>query len=135
MGRLQLPVIQYLTRWFQVDFVDIVSDTGPVGVLAPIPILKEPVPAIGGLFVGDEGNDQVEVDGYGLLNLRMSYQATDRVVLFLHVDNLLDTEYETFGVLAEIEIVELDEAPGAADPRFVSPGASRSAFAGVRFRF
>ena len=86
------------------------------------------------VFVGDEGNDQAEVDGYGLVNLRSSYQATDRVVLFLRVDNLLDTEYETFGVLAEIEI-ELDEAPGAADPRFVSPGAPRSAFAGVRFTF
>ena len=86
------------------------------------------------VFVGDEGNDQPEVDGYGLVNLRTSYQATDRIVLFLRVDNLLDTEYETFGVLAEIEI-ELEEAPGAADPRFVSPGAPRSAFAGVRFRF
>ncbi len=86
------------------------------------------------VFVGDEGNNQAEVDGYGLLNLRTAYQATDRVVLFLRVDNLLDTEYETFGVLAEIEI-ELEEAPGAADPRFVSPGAPRSAFAGVRFRF
>ena len=86
------------------------------------------------VFVGDEGNNQAEVDGYGLLNLRTAYQATDGVVLFLRVDNLLDTEYETFGVLAEIEI-ELEEAPGAADPRFVSPGAPRSAFAGVRFRF
>ena len=36
-GRVQLPVIQYLTRWFHVDFVDIVSDTGPVGVLAHNP--------------------------------------------------------------------------------------------------
>ena len=85
------------------------------------------------VFVGDEGNDQAELDGYGLINLRTSYQATDNVVLFLRVDNLLDTKYETFGVLAEIEI-ELDEAPDAADPRFVSPGAPRSAFAGIRFR-
>ena len=86
------------------------------------------------VFVGDEGNDQAEVDGYGLVNLRTSYQATDGVVLFLRVDNLLDTEYETFGVLAEIEI-ELDEVPAAADPRFVSPGAPRGTFAGVRFQF
>ena len=79
------------------------------------------------VFVGDEGNDQAEVDGYGLLNLRTSYQATDRVALFLRVDNLLDTEYETFGVLAEIEI-ELDEAPGAADPGSSAPArrAARS---------
>ena len=86
------------------------------------------------VFVGDEGNDQADLDGYGLVNLRTSYQATDNVVVFLRVDNLLATEYETFGVLAEIEI-ELDEAPAAADPRFVSPGAPRGAFAGVRFRF
>ena len=86
------------------------------------------------VFVGDEGNDQAELDGYGLINLRTSYKATDTVDLFLRVDNLLDTKYETFGVLAEVEIA-LAEAPGAADPRFVSPGAPRSAFAGIRFRF
>ena len=86
------------------------------------------------VFVGDEGNDQAEVDGYDLFNLRTSYQATDDVTLFLRVDNLLDTNYETFGVLAEIEI-ELEEAPEATDPRFVSPGAPRGAFAGVRFQF
>ena len=86
------------------------------------------------VFVGDEGNDQTYLEGYGLVNLRTSYQATDNMVLFLRVDNLLDTEYETFGVLAEIEI-ELKEVPGAGDPRFVSPGAPRSAFAGVRFTF
>ncbi|MDP6580187.1 MAG: TonB-dependent receptor, partial [Vicinamibacterales bacterium] len=86
------------------------------------------------VFVGDEGNDQAELAGYGLVNLRTSYQMSDQVELFLRVDNLLDTEYETFGALAEIEI-ELDEAPGASDPRFVGPGAPRSAFAGVRVGF
>ena len=34
---VQLPVNQYLTRRFDVEFVDIVSDTGPVGVLAHDP--------------------------------------------------------------------------------------------------
>ena len=86
------------------------------------------------VFVGDEGNDQAELAGYGIVNLRTSYQATEHVRLFFRVDNLLDTEHVTFGVLAEIEL-ELDEAPDAADPRFVSPGAPRSAFTGVRVRF
>ena len=36
-GRVQLPVIHYLTRRFHVEFVDIVSDTGPVGALAHDP--------------------------------------------------------------------------------------------------
>ena len=86
------------------------------------------------VFAGDEGNDQAELDGYGLVNLRTSYQVTEHLEMFLRVDNLLDNEFETFGALAEIEI-ELDEAPGATDPRFVSPGAPRSAFAGARFQF
>ncbi len=86
------------------------------------------------VFAGDEGNDQAELDGYGLVNLRTSYQVTEHLELFLRMDNLLDTEFETFGALAEIEI-ELDEAPGATDPRFVSPGTPRSAFAGARVKF
>ena len=86
------------------------------------------------VFVGDEGNDQAPLDGYGVVNLRTSYQAHENIALFLRVDNLLDAEYETFGALAKIEI-ELSEAPGASDPRFVGPGAPRSAFAGLRFRF
>ena len=86
------------------------------------------------IFVGDEGNDQEELDGYGVLNLRSSYHVRDDLELFVRVDNLLDQEYSTFGVLAEVEL-QLEEAPGADDPRFVSPSLPRSAFAGVRFRF
>jgi hypothetical protein len=50
------------------------------------------------------------------------------------VYNLFDAEYATFGALAEVEI-DLEGAPEADLPRFVSPGAPRSAFAGVRVRF
>jgi outer membrane receptor protein involved in Fe transport len=85
-------------------------------------------------FHGDEGNDQEPLEGYGILNFRTAYSLNDRVELFARVNNLLDAEYATFGALAEVEI-ELDEAPEASDPRFVSPGAPRSAFAGVRLRF
>ncbi len=86
------------------------------------------------VFLGDEGNDQLPVDGYGVTNLRSSYRVNDSVELFVRIDNLFDTDYETFGLLAEIEI-DLEEAPNADDPRFLSPGAPRSGFAGVRVQF
>jgi outer membrane receptor protein involved in Fe transport len=86
------------------------------------------------VFLGDEGNDQLPVDGYGVANLRSSYRLTDTVELFARVNNLLDTDYETFGLLAELEI-ELNEVPNADDPRFLSPGAPRSGFAGIRVQF
>ena len=85
-------------------------------------------------FLGDEGNDQEPLPGYGLANLRSSYAISDRVRLLGRVDNLFNADYSTFGVLAQIEI-ELAEAPDASVPRFVSPGAPRSAFVGLRVEF
>jgi hypothetical protein len=49
--------------------------------------------------------------------------------LFVHVDNLLDEGYETFGVFGEADEVLGDEF---ADSRFLSPAAPRAAWVGVR---
>ena len=97
-------------------------------------VAVETVVASSRIFVGDEGNDQAELAGYGIVNLRSSYRFERGVELVARVDNLLDTRYATAGVLAELEI-HLREVPDAGDPRFVGPGAPRSAFAGVRVRF
>ena len=86
------------------------------------------------VFLGDEGNDQLPVDGYAVANLRSSYRLNDALELFVRIDNLYNTDYETFGLLAEIEI-DLAEVPGADDPRFLSPGPPRSGFAGIRIQF
>ena len=94
----------------------------------------EAVVASSRFFVGDEGNDQVPLDGYGVVNLRSSYRFANGVELFARVENLLDARYATSGVLAELE-VPLREVPDASDPRFVGPGMPRSAFGGVRVRF
>lgn len=86
------------------------------------------------IFVGDEGNDQEPLEGYGIVHFRTAYRVGENIELFARVHNVFDAEYATFGVLAEVEL-ELDEAPGAEIPRFVSPGAPRSLFAGVRVEF
>ena len=86
------------------------------------------------IFVGDEGNDQARLGGYGVVNLRSSYRLDQGVELFVRVENLLDARYATAGVLAELELY-LHEVPDATDPRFIGPGQPRSAFAGVRVRF
>ena len=85
-------------------------------------------------FLGDEGNDQIPLAGYGVVNLRSAYRFDNGVELFARIDNLLDRRYATSGVLAELEIF-LREVPDASDPRFIGPGMPRSAFGGVRVRF
>ncbi len=94
----------------------------------------ETVVASDRVFVGDEGNDQVRLDGYGVVNLRSTYRLDQGVELFVRVENLLDARYATAGVLAELEVF-LHEVPDASDPRFIGPGQPRSAFAGVRVQF
>jgi len=85
-------------------------------------------------FLGDQGNDQEPIAGYGILNLRSSYPINDRLEVFATVNNLLNYRYATFGVLAELEL-ELEEAPGIEDSRFVGPGAPRGIWGGLRIRF
>ncbi len=97
-------------------------------------VMLETVTASSRVFVGDEGNDQARLAGYGIVNLRSVYRAGEHVEIFARVDNLFDRRYATFGALAELEVF-LSEVPNASDPRFVSPGIPRSAFAGLRVRF
>ena len=97
-------------------------------------IALEAVTSSNRVLVGDEGNDQLPLNGYQVINVRSSLELTRTTELFIRIDNISNTRYETFGALAELE-VPLHEAPNATDPRFVAPGAPRSAFAGIRARF
>jgi iron complex outermembrane recepter protein len=87
------------------------------------------VASSGAYFRGDEGNLLDGLDGYSVLNLRAEYRFSERASLFASVDNLLDEEYETFGLFGDA-----DEVLGAEfdEPFFVGPGAPRAAWIGVR---
>lgn len=79
---------------------------------------------------GDESNQLDTTDDYAIVNLVGSYQITRNFSVFARVENLFDTDYETFGLLGEP-----DEIPGFEtfdDPRFLGPGAPISGFIGVR---
>ncbi len=85
---------------------------------------------------GDESNQLSEVSGYTTLSMRARYNINDSLELFAKVDNLLDREYESFGLLGE-EPGEL-EVPIIADltnPVFLGAGAPRAAFLGLRYNF
>jgi outer membrane receptor protein involved in Fe transport len=81
---------------------------------------------------GDEANLDDEIDGYTVFDLRGEYQATDKLKLFTKVENVFDTEYETFGLYGEP-----DEVLGSEyeDPRFLSSGSPRAVWAGIHYQF
>ena len=87
-----------------------------------------------GVFVrGDESNQLGRLDDYETVNIRSKYQINKTFKLFARVDNLLDEEYFSFGLLGEP-----NEVPGFesfTDNRFVGVGAPRSVVIGVSASF
>ena len=82
-------------------------------------------------FRGDEGNLLDTIDGYTVVNARASYQFNKNVSVFANVNNLLDTDYETFGLLGEPDEI----FPEFENPRFVGVGSPISGFVGMKIAF
>jgi outer membrane receptor protein involved in Fe transport len=81
---------------------------------------------------GDEANLLPAIDGFSLVNLSASYPLASHVSLAARVTNLFGSEHATFGLLGEADEVLGDDYE---DPRFLSPGAPRAAWVGLRFSF
>ena len=110
---------------------------------------------IGGTFVATssmttQGNEDgkieddvlyvAKVKGYHLLNLHANYEAQKGLDYFARINNVLDTRFETYGMMAMSmfnadgsQITAAGVGPNVS--RFVAPGAPRSVMVGVRYRF
>jgi len=85
---------------------------------------------------GDESNQLDEVSGYTTISMRARYSVNEKLEFFAKIDNLLDEEFESFGLLGE-EPSEL-EVPiieNLTNPIFLGAGAPRAAFLGLRYNF
>jgi iron complex outermembrane recepter protein len=80
---------------------------------------------------GDEANLLAKTDAYSVVNLRGEYRFSEKAALFARVENVLDEEYETFGLLGEPDEV----FPEFEDVRFFGSGPPRGAWIGVRLNF
>ncbi len=82
---------------------------------------------------GDESNQLPEVDGFSVLNLRVSYAIHEQFSIYARVTNVLDTDFENFGLLGEdpSEILALTDDR----PLFLGVAAPRGAWLGMRYRF
>ena len=85
---------------------------------------------------GDESNQLDEVSGYTTVSIRVRYRFSEKLEVFAKVDNLLDREYESFGLLgedpSELEVPIIEDL---SNPVFLGAGAPRAAFLGIRYNF
>jgi iron complex outermembrane receptor protein len=78
-------------------------------------------------YRGDEASALPSVHGYVIFNAHASYKLFDQMQLFVRAQNLLNTRYSTFGVIASPS----DVFPNSSDPRFLGPGAPLGVWAGM----
>ena len=86
---------------------------------------------------GDEANLLDPIDDYVVVNINGQYKFNDMFTVFARVNNLFDTDYETFGLLGEAD--EIFDGSGAtpafSNAQFVGVGAPINGFVGVRVNF
>lgn len=76
------------------------------------------------------------IKGYTLLNLKASYKAQKGLTLFAKINNVLDTRYETYGMIGENNFaLDGSETNTQTVAKFVAPGAPRSYLVGLRYQF
>ena len=80
---------------------------------------------------GDEVNLLPKTASYTVVNLRGEYRLSEALRLFARIENLFDTQYESFGLLGDPSEV----FPEFKDPRFLGAGPPIGAWVGVRATF
>jgi outer membrane receptor protein involved in Fe transport len=87
----------------------------------------------GQVLFGDEANLTPGTGAYAVLGLTASYRV-GQVEIFGEAGNLTDAGYATFGTFCPTDQAPIAEAPGAGNPRCLSPGAPRAFRIGLKIR-
>jgi iron complex outermembrane recepter protein len=86
---------------------------------------------------GDESNQNPPVPGYGVVNVRTSYDLLPGVTVYGLINNLFNHRYASYGTFYEtdIETVSGEPSTGLTNPRMVTPAQPFSAYGGIRLRY
>lgn len=86
-------------------------------------------------FFGDEANLTPRTNPYVVLTLNTRYRLTPGVEVFGLVENLTNAKYATYGTFSQTSAVPIVQAPGASNPRAISPAAPVAGYGGVHVTF
>ncbi|HTT08536.1 MAG TPA: TonB-dependent receptor [Gammaproteobacteria bacterium] len=84
------------------------------------------------VLFGDEANQLKPLDGYAVVNLHGNYVINKHITAFASIENLFDTDYETFGILGEPDDVPFPPFSSITDPRMASPGVPFGGWVGLK---
>lgn len=86
-------------------------------------------------FRGDEANENDSIDGYAIVNVHGTYRFNDTFTALLRINNVFNTEYETFGTYGEADEVLEDIYPDVEGAEFVGPAHPRMISVSLKAKF
>ena len=88
-------------------------------------------------FFGDESNQNPQLPGYGVVNLRTSYEIEKGVTLYGLITNVFDHKYATYGAFydKQIQNVSGQLSTNLTNPDMITPGQPFSIYGGLRLKF
>lgn len=89
----------------------------------------------GQYFRGDEANENRQLPSYTTVNISSQYMAKNGVSIGFRLENLFDTEFETFGTYGEVDEVLGEIYPDIESTEFIGVGQPRTwrVFGSYRF--
>jgi iron complex outermembrane receptor protein len=88
-------------------------------------------------FFGDESNQNPQLPGYGVVNMRMSYELQKGVVVYGLINNVFDHKYATYGTFFDTNVTNISgqQATGLTNPAMITPAQPLSVYGGFKVRF
>lgn len=86
-------------------------------------------------YFNDQSNQNPQLPGYIVVNLRSSYKIFDNFEVFVLIKNLADNKYATYGIFNNPTRSPLPGVANPSDPRFVSVAPPLAAYGGIRLKF
>ena len=83
-------------------------------------------------FFGDESNQNPQLPGYGVVNVRTSYELRKGVLVYGLINNLFDHRYATYGRFYDTTLVNVSgqAATGLTNPDMITPAQPFSVYGG-----
>jgi iron complex outermembrane receptor protein len=89
-------------------------------------------------YFGDESNQNPQLPGYGVVNLRTSYELSKNVTVYGLVNNVFDHKFSTYGAFYSTSINDVAGNPSAANltnPDTITPAQPISFYGGIKVKF
>ncbi len=86
---------------------------------------------------GDEINQNPQLPGYGVVNLRTSYELSKNVTVYGLINNVFDHKFSTYGAFYSTDINNVSGNPSApilTNPDTITPAQPISFYAGVKVK-